>query len=126
MEQLKLRNLQDTPTLLQLEGRFVIKPNGVLEYVSFFVDYGEYLVDFMILTPKNNLGRHPLILCRPWLATTDAFIDCRSSDMYNFHGISTNKFTLYPLTKIITKVESDNWIDDDDEGFDNMQPVYTP
>lgn len=79
----------------------------------------------MILTPKNNLGGHPLILHRSWLAIVDAFIGCRSGDMYIYDGNSTNKFTLYPLAKTITGVESGILIDDDDEYFDNTQPVYT-
>ena len=69
MEQLKLPNLLYTPTLLQLADRFVIKPDGVLEDISISLVSWEYPVDFMILTPKNNLGGHPLILGRPWLAT---------------------------------------------------------
>lgn len=60
----------------------------------------------MILTPKNNLGGHPLILGRPWLATTDAFISCGYGDMYIYDDSSTNKFTLYPPTKTITEIES--------------------
>ena len=96
MEQLKLSNLIYTPTLLQLADRFVIKLDGVLEDISVSVDSWEYPVDFMILTPKNNLGGHPLILGRPWLATIDAFISCRYGDMYIYDGKSTNKFTLYP------------------------------
>jgi len=67
----------------------------------------------MILTPKNNLRGHPLILGRPMLATTDAFISCRSCDMFISDGSSTNKFTLYPLAKTTIEVEIQEWIDDD-------------
>ena len=62
MEKLKLPNLLYTPTLLQLVDRSVIKPDGVLEDISVSLDSWEHFVDFMILTPKNNLGGHPLIL----------------------------------------------------------------
>jgi len=72
MNQLKLSNLQYTPTLLQLADRFVIKLDGVLEDIYVSLDSWEYPVDFMILTPKSNLEGHPWILGRPWLATTDA------------------------------------------------------
>eukprot|EP00253_Pinus_taeda_P007304 PITA_07304 len=82
MEQLKLPNLLFTPTLPQLADRSIIKPDGVLEDISVSLDSWEYPVYFMILTPKNNLGGHPLILGRPWLATADAFISCRYGDMY--------------------------------------------
>ena len=55
MDKLKLPNLLFTPTLLQLADRSVIKPDGVIEDIP-------VSVDFMILTPKNNLGGHPVIL----------------------------------------------------------------
>ena len=80
MDQLKFPNLQYTPTLLQLADRSVIKTDGIFKDVSIYLDSWEYLVDFMILTLWNNLGGHPLILGRRWLATTDAFISCRSGD----------------------------------------------
>ena len=58
MEQLKLPNILYIPTLLQLADRSVIKPDGVLEDILVSLDSWEYPVDFMILTPKNNLGGH--------------------------------------------------------------------
>lgn len=82
-----------------------------------YLDSWEYHVDFMVLTPNNNLGGHPLIHSRPWLARVDAFLSCRFGDMYIFYGSSTKRFTLYPPTKIITDVESEVWIDDDNEEF---------
>jgi len=69
----------------------------------------------MILTPKNNLGGHPLILGRPWLAIADAFISCKFGDMYIFYGNSIKKFTIYPPTKAITKIDDKEWIDDEDD-----------
>src|ERR1700733_13219339 len=75
-------NLQYTPTLLQLADRSVIKPDGVLEDVCVSLDSWEYLIDFMVLTPKNNLGGHPLIIGRHWLTTTDAFIGYRLGNMF--------------------------------------------
>ena len=120
MEQLKLPNLLYTPTLLQLADRSIIKPDGVLEDISVSLDSWEYLVDFMILTPKNNLGGHPLILGRPWLATEDDFISCRSGDMYISDGNSTKKFTLYPPARTITEIDDKEWIDDEND----IQPLF--
>ena len=74
MDKLKLPNLLFTPTLLQLADKSMIKPDGVIEDIPVSLDSWEYPVDFMILTPKNNLGGLPVILGRPWLATSDAFI----------------------------------------------------
>ena len=59
MEQLKLPNLIFTPTLLQLADRSIIKPDGVLEDISVSLYSWEYPVDFIILTPKSNLGGYP-------------------------------------------------------------------
>jgi len=58
----------------------------VLEDILVSLDSWEYPVDFMILTPKNNLGGHPFILGRPWLATTDAFISYRFGENYISNG----------------------------------------
>ena len=121
MDSLRLPNLQYTPTLLQLEDRSVIKPDGVLEDVCVSLDSWEYLVGFMVLTPKNNLGGHPLFLGRPWLAIVDAFIGCRSGDIIILDGNSTNKFTLYPLVKTTIEIENEEWMDDEDY----IQPVFT-
>jgi len=121
MEQLKLPNLLFTPTLLQLADRSVIKPDGVLEDISVSLDSWEYPVDFMILTPKSNLGGHPIFLGRPWLATADAFISCRSGDMYISNGNSTKKFNLYPPARAITEIGDNEWVDDEN----TIQPVFT-
>ena len=75
----------------------------------------------MILTPKKNLGGHPLILGRPWLATADAFISCRFSDMYISDGNSTKKFTLYPLARTIIEIDDKEWIDDEND----IHPLFT-
>ena len=121
MEQLKLPNLLYTPTLLQLANKFVIKPNGVLEDISMSLDSWEYPIYFMILTTKNNLGGHPLILGRPWLGTADAFISCRSGDMYISDKNSTKKFNLYPPSRTITEIDDKEWIDDEND----IQPLFT-
>jgi len=56
MDTLRFPKLQYTPTFLQLADRSVIKPNGLLEDVCVSLDSWEYPVDFMVLTPKSNLG----------------------------------------------------------------------
>jgi hypothetical protein len=81
MYELQLSNLRNTPTILQLADISIIKPKGILEDIIVSLYSWEYLVDFMVLQPKYNLGGHPLILRRPWLATTDAYINCRPGDM---------------------------------------------
>eukprot|EP00253_Pinus_taeda_P033620 PITA_33620 len=121
MEQLKLPNLLFTPTLLQLTDKSIIKPDGVLEDISVSLDSWEYPLNFMILTPKSNLGGHPLILGRPWLTTANYFISCRSGDMYISDGNSTKKFNLYPPAKTITEIGDNEWVDDEN----TIQHVFT-
>jgi hypothetical protein len=77
MDELQFSNLRNTPTILQLDDRSTIKPEGVLEDVIVSLDSWEYPVDFIVLQPKSNLREHPLILVRPWLAVADAFINRR-------------------------------------------------
>ena len=73
-----LKNLRPTTTILELDDRSKIAPEGILEDIIVSLDSQEYPVDFVVLQPKSNLGGHPLILGRPWLATADAFIGCRT------------------------------------------------
>lgn len=54
----------------------------------------------MILSPKETLGGYPIILGRPRLATTNAFIGCRSGDMTISDGMTTKKLALYTPTKL--------------------------
>jgi len=63
------------------------------------VDSWEYPADFLIINPRNQLDGHPLILGRPWLATTDAYISCRIGSMTIERGINVKNITLYPLAQ---------------------------
>ena len=78
---LKIYNIWPTPTMLELTDRSKVKPEGVVDDVIVSIDSWEYPIYFIILQPKSNLGGHPLILGRPWLATVDAFIGCREGSM---------------------------------------------
>ena len=68
--------------MLELEDRFRVKPEGVLDDEVVILDSWEYPVDFFILHPKSTSGGHPMVLRRPWLATVDALIGCRSGEMF--------------------------------------------
>jgi hypothetical protein len=71
MKTLQLTNLQFTPIVLELADRSKIIPEGILEDITVSLDSWEYPVDFIVLQPKSNLGGHPIILGRPWLATAE-------------------------------------------------------
>ena len=81
LRNMKIYNIRPTPTILELADRSKVKPEGVVDDVIVSIDSWEYPVDFIILQPKSDLVGHPLILGIPWLATTDAFIGCRSGSM---------------------------------------------
>jgi hypothetical protein len=62
MKDLGLTGLRETPIILQLADRSIIKPEGILEDVVIYVDSWEYLTNFMVLQPKISLRGYPLIL----------------------------------------------------------------
>ena len=96
MHALRLRNLKHTPTILELVDRSTIKPIGKLEDVIISVDSWHYPIDFLVLHTQSSVGGHPLILGRPWLATADAYIGCRSGNMVISNGHNTKNLVLYP------------------------------
>ena len=53
VKKLGLTNLRPTPTILELEDRSTIKPEGILYDLVILVDYWEYLADFLVLQPKS-------------------------------------------------------------------------
>ena len=81
-----------------------------------------YPVDFTVLQPKTKLGGHPLILGRPWLATTDAFISCRSGSMTISNSYETKQLTLYSHATPLVNNDNFVWVDFDDQP---TQPLLT-
>jgi hypothetical protein len=126
LETLQLLQLQneviDTPTILELADRSTIKPEGVIEHLSISVESWNYPIDFTVLQPKTKLGGHPLILGRPWLATTDAFINCRSGSMTISNGYETKQLTLYPHATPLVNNNNSVWVDFKDQP---TQPLLT-
>jgi hypothetical protein len=102
--------LRDTPTVLQLADRSTVKPEGMLEDIIISIDSWEYPTDFLVLQPKSQSNGYPLILGRPWLATTDAYIGCRAGNMTIIDGLSQKKIVLYPPSQpLITKIFLCGW-----------------
>jgi hypothetical protein len=91
--------LRDTPTVLQLADRSTVKPEGMLEDIILSIDSWEYPTDFLVLQTKSQFNGYPLILGRPWLATTDAYISCRVGNMTITDGQSQKYIVLYPPTQ---------------------------
>ena len=79
--------------------RYKLKPEGIIDDVMLSLVSWEYPTDFMVIQPKLMEG-HPMILGRPWLATTDAYISCRKGEMTISNGLSTNKTALHPPSQL--------------------------
>lgn len=90
---LHLANINPIPTMVHYS---TIKLEGIIEDLVIAIDSWGYPLDFLVLQLKLNLGGYPSILGRLWLATTDAFICCRSRIMMIYYGDVTNKLVLYP------------------------------
>lgn len=67
----------------------------MVEDIVVALDSWEYPTDFIILSPKATLDGYPIILGRPWHATLDAYIGCRSGDMTISDVINTKTIALY-------------------------------
>jgi hypothetical protein len=80
-------------------------------------------MDFLVIHPKTTMEGHPLILGRPWLATVDAFIGCRSGEMTISNGASMKKLILYPPTKPV--VEDSLWVEYPYKDEEITQPLLT-
>eukprot|EP00253_Pinus_taeda_P020244 PITA_20244 len=111
MKTLQLTNLQHTTIVLELPDGSKVIPEGILEDIIVSLDSWEYPVDFLVLQPKSNLGGHPIILGRPWLATVDAFIGCRSGNMIISQGTERKQLTLYPSAQS-PAVAHNLWLDE--------------
>ena len=126
MKYLDLKNLIPTTTILELADRSKIALEGMLEDIIVSLDSWEYLVDFVVLQPKSNLGGHSLILGRPWLATADAFIGCREGNMIISHGTERKQITLYPSAQGPSMTDKLSWINQTKEQQEEViQPILS-
>ena len=78
-EQLGLGELKTTKVTLQLADRSIKKPRGIVEDVLIQIDKFYFLVDFIVLDTQpvmNYTTQIPVILGRPFLATSNALINC--------------------------------------------------
>ena len=110
---------------MELTDKSKVKPNGVVDDVIVSIDSWEYPVDFIILQPKSNLGGHTLILGRPWLATIDVFIGCRTGSMIISKENESKQISLYPPTKSITELEHMSWITETNCEDEIVQPLFS-
>ena len=99
-KQLGLGELKPTNITLSLADRSVKIPKGIVEDVLVKIDKFYYPVDFVVLDtePIANEPNHvPIILGRPFLATSNAIINCRNGVMQLTFGNMTLELNIFHL-----------------------------
>ena len=100
-KQLGLGELKPTTITLSLVDRSIKIPKETVEDVLIQVDKFYYLIDFVVLdTEPVALGDNyvPIILGRPFLATSNAIINCRNGVMQLTFGNMTLKLNIFHLS----------------------------
>jgi len=100
--QLVLGELKHTSMTLQLADRSVKVPRGIIEDVLIKVDKFYFPMDFIVLDTESvqNVGiQIPVILGRPFLATANALINCRTGAMKISFGNMTVELNIFDISK---------------------------
>ena len=97
-----LGELKPTSITLSLADRSIKIPKGIVEDVLIQVDKFYYPVDFVVLdTEPVVVGTNyvPIILGRPFLATSNAIINCQNGVMQLTFGNMTLELNIFHLSK---------------------------
>ena len=97
-KQLGLGELKPTNITLSLADRSVKIPKGIVEDVLVKVDKFYYPVDFVVLDMEPVAGgtnQVPIILGRPFLATSNAIINCRNGVMQLTNELKSHPFLVH-------------------------------
>ena len=101
-KQLGLGELKPTSITLSLADRSIKIPKGTIEDVLIQVDRFYYPVDFVVLDTEPvalGLNHVPIILRRPFLATSNPIINCRNGIMQLTFGNMTLELNIFHLGK---------------------------
>ena len=101
-QQLRLGELKPTTITLSLVDRSIKIPKGTVEFVLIQVEKFYYIVDFVVLDiePVAARANHvPIILGRPFLATSNAIINFRNEVMQLTFGNMTLELNIFQLSK---------------------------
>ncbi|RVW13817.1 Retrovirus-related Pol polyprotein from transposon 17.6 [Vitis vinifera] len=102
ISQLGLGELKPTSITLSLADRSVKIPRGMIEDVLVQVDKFYYPVDFVVLDTDpvvKGTNYVPIILGRPFLATSNAIINCRNGVMQLTFGNMTLELNIFHFYK---------------------------
>ena len=100
--QLGLGELKPTSITLSLADRSIKIPKGTVEDVLIQVDKFYYPVDFVVLDIElvaAGANYVPIILGRPFLATSNAIINCMNGVMQLTFGNMTLELNIFHLSK---------------------------
>ncbi|KAM6567243.1 hypothetical protein CsatA_026371 [Cannabis sativa] len=103
-KQLGLGELKPTSITLQLADRSVKIPRGIIEDVLIKVDKFYFPVDFIVLDTQPVENAHaqiPIILGRPFLATSNAIINCRNGVLKLSFGNMTVELNVFNVAKSV-------------------------
>ena len=101
-KQLGLGELKPTSITLSLADRSIKIPKGTIEDVLIQVERFYYPVNFIVLDTKPvamGANHVPIILGRPFLATSNAIINCRNGVMQLTFGNMTLELNIFHLSK---------------------------
>nr|XP_034903990.1 uncharacterized protein LOC118041005 [Populus alba] len=113
-EQLGLGEIKPTRITLQLADRSIKIPRGIVEDVLVQVDKFYFPVDFVVLDTAPIQGSNapiPVILGRPFLATSNALINCRNGVMKLSFGNMTVEMNIFNVSKQIGEHEDIREVD---------------
>ncbi|RVW78930.1 hypothetical protein CK203_052347 [Vitis vinifera] len=120
-KQLGLGGLKPTTMTLSLADRSVKIPRGVIEDVLVQVDKFYYPVDFVVLDTDSTVKEEnyvPIILGRPFLATSNAIVNCKNGVMQLTFGNMTLELNIFHLCKR-------HLYPDEEEGFEEVCLINT-
>ncbi|WJZ96791.1 hypothetical protein VitviT2T_015439 [Vitis vinifera] len=109
-KQLGLGELKPTSITLSLADRSVKIPRGVIEDVLVQVDNFYYPVDFVVLDTDSTVKEAnsiPIIFGRPFLATSNAIINCRNGLMQLTFGNMTLELNIFHMSKKLITLEEE-------------------
>ena len=101
-QQLGLGELKPTTITLSLADKSIKIPKGTVEDVLIQVDKFYYPVDFVVLDTESvavGANHVPIILGRPFLATSNAIINCRNGVMQLTFRNMTLELNIFHLSK---------------------------
>ena len=110
-KQLGFGELKPTSITLSLADRSIKIPKGTIEDVLIQVDRFYYPVDFVVLNTEPvvvGANHVPIILGRPFLATSNAIINCRNGVMQLTFGNMTLELNIFHLSKRHMHSEEDD------------------